>query len=164
MNFERITDILNKTIPKKYNDLFKYSPLVVNLNMLNGKIKDIRLGFRPQQEKIEFNGYEMINPGVLVVNIDLNTDLTCEIDDRPEDCIEMASDFLGFDGWHFINSVIYPYVSKKYFNLFGFSFKDFPYIEISVNNKYGETLFYDEIDVNSLSVKKVNPYIWKRID
>lgn len=161
MNFEKITDLLNKTIPKKYNDLFKYSPLVVNLNMLNGKIKDIRLGFRPQEEKIEFNGYEMINPGVFLIDVDLNTDIKCNSE---KDCIEKGEKYLYFDGWSFIHKIIYPYVRDKYLKMVGISLDNIPYIEISVNNKYGETLFYDEIDVNSLSVKKVNPYIWKRID
>lgn len=162
MEITRITDLINQNLSKKPKDLGKYSNLVIDHSMLEGKIKEITLDFLPQNEEITYDGYKMKNPGVLVVNIDLNTDLACEIDDRPEDCIEMASDFLGFDGWHFINSVVYPYVSKKYLNLFGFSFKDFPYIDFVVRNRQKQTLFYHDEDMETFIGSK-NPIFWEKI-
>jgi len=163
MSLKSITDIINKNLPKKYTDFGKFSNLVIDHSMLEGKIKEISLDFIPKNEKITYDGYEMIEPGILEVNIVLNIDETCGIDDDPSDCLDYAGNYIGLDPWQFINNVIFPYVSKKYLNLMGFSFKDVPYVDFVVKNSQGQTLFYYDEDLDTFIGSK-NPTIWKKVD
>ena len=76
-----MNNMFNKIMPKSYGDLAKYSNMVMDHEVLDGKIKDIELDFVPSKEPIKYGGYEMIQPGTLVINVILNTEGFYEISD-----------------------------------------------------------------------------------
>ena len=113
MDFNLMNNMFNKIMPKSYDDIAKYSNMVMDHEVLDGKIKDIELDFVPSKEPIKYGGYEMIQPGTLVINVILNTEGFYEISDsmpelkkvyklRPE--LE-ADSFLEFNGYEFIKNV-----------------------------------------------------------
>jgi len=163
MDFNSIFDVINKNILKKYDDMGKYSNLSINHSMLNGKIKEISLKFIPEDKKIQYLGYEMTNPGVLDVYVDLNTDISCDNDGENSDCMRDSANFIGLDPWQFINNVIYPYIEKKYLKLINIRIHEFPFVNFIVRNSQKQTLFYDNRDLNDFRLSK-NPIIWKKVD
>lgn len=165
MDLKKIIDFLNKRISDKYDDFDKYSNLVIDHSILNGKIKKISLDFMSKDKKIEYKGYEMVNSGVLVVNIDLNTDMSYDIDDDYSDFYGLEN-FIGFDLWQLINNIIFPYINKKYFRLIGIRLSDMPFIDFVFRNSKGQTLFYHEEDMEDFDFlsKTPNPMIWKKVD
>jgi len=157
-------------MPKSYDDIAKYSNMVMDHEVLDGKIKSIELDFEPSEEPIKYGGYEMINPGTLIVNVFLNTESFYKISDSisgienaykliPE--LEVDS-FLEFNGYEFIKNIIFPYISQKFLRLMGLSFGDIPYVDFNLINHKGETLLsYDE-DLETFVGSK-NSNIWKKI-
>ena len=69
MDFNLMNNMFNKIMPKSYNDIAKYSNMVMDHEVLDGKIKNIELDFEPSKEPIKYGGYEMIQPGTLVINV-----------------------------------------------------------------------------------------------
>ena len=162
--------MFNKIMPKSYDDIAKYSNMVMDHEVLDGKIKDIELDFEPSKEPIKYNGYEMIQPGTLVINVILNTEGFYEISDsvpsmqdvfnlRPE--LE-AHSFLEFSGHEFIKNIIFPYISQKFLRLMGLSLGDVPYVDFNLINHRGETILsYDE-DLDTF-IGSENSSVWKKI-
>jgi len=170
MDFNLMNNMFNKIMPKSYGDIAKYSNMVMDHEVLDGKIKDIELDFVPSKEPIKYGGYEMIQPGTLVINVILNTEGFYEISDsmpelkkvyklRPE--LEVDS-FLEFNGYEFIKNVIFPYISQKFLRLMGLSLGDVPYVDFNLINHRGETILnYDE-DLDTF-IGSENSSVWKKI-
>ena len=162
--------MFNKIMPKSYDDIAKYSNMVMDHNVLDGKIKDIELDFVPSKEPIRYDGYEMKQPGTLVINVILNTEGFYEIADniptiqdvyklRPE--LE-ADTFLDFNGFEFIKNIVFPYISQKFLRLMGLSLGDIPYVDFNLVNHKGETILsYDE-DLDTF-IGSSNSNVWKKI-
>ena len=165
-----MNNMFNKIMPKTYNDIAKYSNMVMDHEVLDGKIKNIELDFEPSKEPIKYGGYEMIQPGTLVINVILNTEGFYEISDsvpaiqdafklRPE--LE-ADSFLEFNGYEFIKNIIFPYISQKFLRLMGLSLGDVPYVDFNLINHKGETILsYDE-DLDTF-IGSENSSVWKKI-
>jgi len=170
MDLNLMSKTFNKVMPKSYDDIAKYSNMVMDHEVLDGKIKSIELDFEPSKEPIKYGGYEMIQPGTLIVNVFLNTESFYKISDSisgienaykliPE--LEVDS-FLEFNGYEFIKNIIFPYISQKFLRLMGLSFGDIPYVDFNLINHKGETLLsYDE-DLETF-VGSENSNIWKKI-
>jgi len=165
-----MNNMFNKIMPKSYDDIAKYSNMVMDHEVLDGKIKDIELDFEPSKEPIKYGGYEMIQPGTLVINVILNTEGFYEISDsvpaiqdtfklRPE--LE-ADSFLEFNGYEFIKNILFPYIEKKFLRLMGLSLGDVPYVDFNLVNHKGETILtYDE-DLDTFIGSK-NSSVWKKM-
>lgn len=170
MDLNLMSKTFNKVMPKSYDDIAKYSNMVMDHEVLDGKIKSIELDFEPSKEPIKYGGYEMIHPGTLIVNVFLNTESFYKISDSisgienaykliPE--LEVDS-FLEFNGYEFIKNIIFPYISQKFLRLMGLSFGDIPYVDFNLINHKGEILLsYDE-DLETFVGSK-NSNIWKKI-
>ena len=170
MDFNLMSDMFNKVMPKSYDDFAKYSNMVMDHNVLDGKIKSIELDFEPSKEPIKYGDYEMIQPGTLVIDVILNTEGFYEISDsmpelknvyklRPE--LE-ADSFLEFNGYEFIKNIIFPYISQKFLRLMGLSLGDVPYVDFNLINHRGETILnYDE-DLDTF-IGSENSSVWKKI-
>lgn len=173
MDLNLMSDMFNRIMPKSYEDLSKYSNMVMDHTLLDGKIKNIELKFEPSKEPIKYGGWEMRQPGTLVVNVFLNTENFYGISDSIpgiEKAYELmpeleADTFLEFNGYEFIKNIIFPYISKKFLRLLGLSFNDIPYIEFNLINHKGDVLVNYEEDLDTY----VRPYLfdkrlWKKID
>tara|TARA_Y100000389_G_C17363290_1_gene464897 strand:- start:384 stop:899 length:516 start_codon:yes stop_codon:yes gene_type:complete len=170
MDFNLMSDMFNKVMPKSYDDLSKYSNMVMDHSVLDGKIKSIEIDFEPSKEPIRYGDYEMKQPGTLIVNIFLNTEDFYEISDslpglekvyelRPE---LKADSFLELNGYEFIKNIIFPYISQKFLRLMGLSLGDVPYVDFNLINHRGETILnYDE-DLDTF-IGSENSSVWRKI-
>ena len=170
MDFNLMNNMFNKIMPKSYNDIAKYSNMVMDHEVLDGKIKNIELDFEPSKEPIKYGGYEMIQPGTLVINVTLNTEGFYEISDSIpsiQDAFKLhpeleADSFLQFDGIEFIKNIVFPYISKKFLRLMGLSLGDVPYVDFNLYNHKGDLLLnYDE-DLDTF-IGSTNDSVWKKI-
>lgn len=170
MDFNLMSDMFNKIMPKSYDDFAKYSNMVMDHDVLGGKIKSIELDFEPSKEPIKYGGYEMKQPGTLVVNIFLNTEDFYEISDSVpgiEKSYELipeleADGFLEFNGYEFIKNIIFPYISQKFLRLMGLSLGDVPYIDFNLINHRGKVLVNYEEDLETF-IGSENSIVWKKI-
>lgn len=170
MDFNLMSDMFNKVMPKSYDDFAKYSNMVMDHSVLDGKIKSIELDFEPSKEPIKYGGYEMKQPGTLVINVILNTEDFYEISDSvsglkniyelmPE--LEVDS-FLELNGYEFIKNIIFPYISQKFLRLMGLSLGDVPYVDFNLINHRGETILNYNEDLDTF-IGSENSSVWRKI-
>lgn len=120
---EKIIQLFNK-LKSTHSDMVKYSELVMDHSILEGKLKDITFDF---EEPTFF------------INVFLNTDIKKE--DCPYNgCYEMISDYLGMDTGMYINNFILPYVENFYLKIVTEDLFDFTRIEVTIYNSEGEEL------------------------